>query len=131
MRKDNNMEINFGASIDKSMRTLIRAANEATKNKPFQRGKVKKALERIKNAPFEKISLIKSGDEAKFEFKSKFYIHMSHKNPKTNEWFREVTEQESFDYFTSPMPSEPNSSLKLLKRLSYYLSSWDKDYILW
>ena len=56
------MEINFGARIDKSMKKLIHSANMATKNTPYQRGKLMLGLDRIKNAPFEKISYVDKGD---------------------------------------------------------------------
>ena len=91
MRKDNNMEINFGARIDKSMKKLIHSANMATKNKPYQRGKLMLGLDRIKNAPFEKISYVDKGDVAVFEFLSKYSVHQMVKNPVTNKYVPKIT----------------------------------------
>ena len=119
------MEINFGARIDKSMKELIHSANVATKNKPFQRAMLMRGLERIKNAPFEKISYINKGDVASFEFLSKYSIHQMVKKPATNKYTKQITHHEYTNIFDFKMP-EKDVATTLLKRLSRYLSVWDK-----
>ena len=130
MRKDNNMEINFGARIDKSMKKLIHSANMATKNKPYQRGKLMLGLDRIKNAPFEKISYVDKGDVAVFEFLSKYSVHQMVKNPVTNKYVPKVTHHEYVNNFDTQMPQK-DVATTLLKRLSRYLSVWDEGNDLW
>lgn len=130
MRKDNNMEINFGARIDKSMKKLIHSANMATKNKPYQRGKLMLGLDRIKNAPFEKISYVDKGDVAVFEFLSKYSVHQMVKNPVTNKYVPKITHHEYVNNFDTKMPQK-DVATTLLNRLSRYLSAWDEGNDLW